>query len=100
MNSIIKELIRRREAGTLDASMGRGLLPKCYPCVSSKLVAAAEVQLGFPLPALLREIYLKVGNGGFGPGCGLVGLEGGSLLHWDHGDLAQTYLADRGMRTR
>src|SRR5215467_14269416 len=37
-------------------------------------VAQAEVQLGFELPALLRRVYLEVGNGGFGPGYGLFPL--------------------------
>ena len=41
---------------------------------TAELAAAAEAQLGFPLPALLRQIFLEVGNGGFGPGAGLFGL--------------------------
>lgn len=34
----------------------------------------AETLLGFPLPTLLRRIYLEVGNGGVGPGYGLLPL--------------------------
>lgn len=50
--------------------------------VGSKLVAraspdhvrAAESELGFPLPGDLVDLYLNVANGGFGPGCGIIGL--------------------------
>lgn len=40
-------------------------------------VAAAEVRLGLGLPTLLRRLYLEVANGGFGPGSGIVGIQGG-----------------------
>lgn len=36
-----------------------------------------EQLLGFPIPPLLRRVYSEVGNGGFGPGYGLTGAEGG-----------------------
>jgi hypothetical protein len=42
--------------------------------VTMEELAQAEEQLGFALPALLRRIYLEVGNGGFGPGYGLFAL--------------------------
>jgi hypothetical protein len=35
----------------------------------------AERELGFPLPPTLRRIYAEVGNGGFGPGSGLLPIE-------------------------
>lgn len=31
------------------------------------LIEATEAKLGFRLPDLLRQLYLEVGNGGFGP---------------------------------
>ena len=37
-------------------------------------VRAAEADLGFSLPALLRRIYLEVADGGFGPSDGLLSL--------------------------
>jgi hypothetical protein len=40
----------------------------------------AERAIGFKLPELLRAIYLKVGNGGFGPEYGIVGTKGGAKL--------------------
>lgn len=36
-----------------------------------------ERQLGFALPPLLKRIYADIGNGGFGPGYGLIGLTNG-----------------------
>jgi hypothetical protein len=45
-------------------------------------VSAAEGRLGFLLPALLREIYSEVGNGGFGPFYGLLGLPRGATTEY------------------
>jgi len=35
-------------------------------------LARAEAELGFALPPMLRRVYLEVGDGGFGPGGGLM----------------------------
>jgi len=48
-------------------------------------VQEAEALVGTHLPLLLRRLYLEVGNGGFGPGYGLLGLAGG---HDDQGRTA------------
>jgi hypothetical protein len=47
------------------------------PPATVAVVAEAESRLGFPLPSLLRDVYTLVGNGGFGPAYGLIGLPGG-----------------------
>ncbi|PWU51223.1 hypothetical protein DLJ47_21785 [Micromonospora sp. S4605] len=47
---------------------------------SPAAVAEAEELAGRPLPSLLRRLYLEVGNGGFGPGYGLLGLRGGHRM--------------------
>jgi len=39
---------------------------------------ASERELGFPIPELLKLVYEKVGNGGFGPGYGLMGIRSGA----------------------
>jgi hypothetical protein len=45
------------------------------PPASPAAVDAAERQLGFPLPPLLRAVYTRLGNGGY---ClRLIGLDGG-----------------------
>ena len=38
----------------------------------------AEASLGVALPPLLRRLYVEIGNGGFGPGYGVLGLVGGA----------------------
>jgi hypothetical protein len=45
-----------------------------------------ESRFGFPLPPLLKRLYMEVGNGGFGPGYGLLGL--GDGFRDDQGDTA------------
>ena len=47
-------------------------------------IASAEAALGLTFPPLLSRLYREVTNGGFGPGGGLVGLQGG---HVDAGGL-------------
>ncbi|WP_206184445.1 SMI1/KNR4 family protein [Thermoactinospora rubra] len=48
------------------------------PVLSSEDIARAESTLGFPLHPLLAQLYKKIGNGGFGPEYGILGLtEGG-----------------------
>lgn len=51
---------------------------RASPPASPAAVARAEAALGFALPTTLRAIYLDVANGGFGPGYGVMGVEGGS----------------------
>ena len=46
------------------------------PPASAGELAAAEAALGFCLPALLQAVYSQVGNGGFGPGRGLLPIHG------------------------
>jgi hypothetical protein len=52
-----------------------------YPFASPDDIAAAESELGFPLPPLLRDVY-GVANGGIGPGHGLypIGEGEGTLV--------------------
>ena len=52
----------------------KALLHKVPPPVSLVELEIAEKKLGFQLPSLLRALYLQIGNGGFGPGYGLIGL--------------------------
>lgn len=47
------------------------------PPVSDESWRQTEVAIGFSLPPLLRELYVRVGNGGFGPYC-LRGAIGGA----------------------
>jgi hypothetical protein len=51
---------------------------KVRPPARAQVVDAAERDLGFRLPELLRAIYTQVGNGGFGPAYGFLGVKGGA----------------------
>lgn len=42
------------------------------PVLLSGALEALERQLGQPFPALLAQLYTEVGDGGFGPGYGLI----------------------------
>jgi len=60
-----------------------------YPPVAEGAICDAERAIGHPIPIILRECYLKIGNGGFGPGYGIIGLREGYTS--DFGDLVETY---------
>ena len=44
------------------------------PPIPLERLAMAEAEFGFSLPEFMRQLYLQVGNGGFGPGYGLFPL--------------------------
>ena len=77
---LLSALLKRRKDCSLASSFRSGLLAehgKRIPigtCLPENEVKRAEDLLGFRLPELLREIYLNVANGGFGPGYGLIPL--------------------------
>jgi hypothetical protein len=60
------------------AEEARNTRPWGWPSLPEPLDAAgihrAEATLGFPLPALLADLYLRIGDGGFGPEYGLLPL--------------------------
>src|SRR4051794_16156157 len=47
--------------------------------VAPGAVKEAETLMGFRLPDLLCKLLTQVGNGGFGPGCGLFGVDCGQV---------------------
>ena len=59
---------------------------------SSESIDKAENELGFPLPDILKFIYLNVANGGIGPGYHILGVFGGHAS--DEGDtISELYTA-------
>lgn len=48
-----------------------------FPPATEKQILKTEQQLRFALPPLLRLLYTRVANGGFGPGYGIIGAIGG-----------------------
>jgi len=47
---------------------------KSVPVLGKADAEASEQALGFSVPELLKLVYQRVRNGGFGPGYGLMGL--------------------------
>jgi hypothetical protein len=65
--------------------------PRRFPPATEASIEEAEAGLGFSLPPLLRRIYLEVGNGGFGPSDGLIGVSGGAVTYAHHYDIVEWY---------
>lgn len=80
---LIARLKRRLRNPQCVTSVGASTI---YPPVTDALVTAAEARLGFRLPPLLHRLYTQVGNGGYGPGYGIIGLEGGAVFQFPWGD--------------
>lgn len=74
--------LKARMTNPLLATDGAHILqPTIAPPATMAAITAAEDELGFALPPVLRRIYSDAGNGGFGPGYGLVGIRDGVLDH-------------------
>jgi hypothetical protein len=70
----------------------RALIPE--PPADEAELAASEQILGFVLSPLLKRLYLEVGNGGWGPGYGLMVLSA-SELEDEEGSAVAHYLFHR-----
>jgi hypothetical protein len=83
MQSSDERLIQRLQERNADrerAITGGIHPPRAIPPVAAKALQTTERAIGFKLPELLRGIYLKVGNGGFGPEYGVIGTKRGAKL--------------------
>jgi hypothetical protein len=63
------------DEGWVNSSTGEPVAFIGDPPASLESLERVESELGFRLPDLLRRMYLEVGDGGFGPGYGLLALE-------------------------
>jgi hypothetical protein len=55
-------------------------------------VLEAEAAIGFPVPVVLRRLYLEVANGGFGPRSGIMGVRGHEYFTGgDYADIVECY---------
>jgi hypothetical protein len=81
--------IRRGERSGLTAFPD----PTLPPPTTAEAVRAAEEAVGFRFPPLLGRLWTEVGNGGFGPGYGLLGIEGGFADELQGLTTAQLYLS-------
>lgn len=92
MRCVVQELKERLTNGQLGSDATG--FAKVFPPLAEEIIAEAEQNLGFRLPTTLRRIYAEVGNGGFGPAYGLLGLRGGAINEAKH-DVVQLYEAYR-----
>jgi hypothetical protein len=56
------------------------VIPEIGPPASWDQLERCQASLGFHLPKLLRRLYTEVGNGGFGPGYGLLPVPNGPAM--------------------
>lgn len=76
MEDLVERLAERLRKSPKSLDVVGNEFRACPPA-EEHAVVGAEKRLGFDLPQTLRRIYLKVANGGFGPGYGVLGVEGG-----------------------
>lgn len=77
MGTNLIELIRDRISGSgaiNDMAEGLSPAPQIYTAVTEGDIEVTEMRLEIELPPLLKRIYTEIGNGGFGPGYGLLGI--------------------------
>src|SRR5262245_46492423 len=75
MSELLVDAIRRRaRAASLPTAGGRLAGTEDAPGLSVPALDRAEEATGCTLPPLLRDVYMRIGNGGFGPGYGLLPL--------------------------
>jgi len=83
MRASDQDLIQRLQDRNADRERATdgGIHPrKPIPPSPTRGLQVTEREIGFELPELLRTVYLKVGNGGFGPQYGIIGTKGGAKL--------------------
>ena len=69
-------LIQGRASSLRAGRAGGGAL--AFDPASAEAIGAAEESLDFALPPFLKRVFCEIGNGGFGPGQGLLGVAGGA----------------------
>jgi hypothetical protein len=93
-DELIARIQRRADVRRTQTYHPQAARPPRYPPATAAVLSDAERRLGFPLPPFLAEVYLRVGNGGFGPGYGLIGLPGGHTGDAG-GSIVELYESDR-----
>lgn len=92
MEELVQRLAERLRRKPKSKDVLGDVFRACPPAIEEAL-ASTERRLGFGLPEPLRKIYLNVANGGFGPGYGVMGVEGGFTDDMGHtvADLYESY---------
>jgi hypothetical protein len=86
MDDLVRR-VRSRATSAEPTDCGRAT-ETTYPPVGPTSIAKAENATGYRLPLLLVRLYSEVGNGGFGPDYGLLGIDGGAGNEGGHDALA------------
>jgi hypothetical protein len=74
------EAIRERAARSeLRNDFADRFGPEVSTPATTAAVDNAERAMGYALHPFHRRLFIEVGNGGFGPGAGLIGLPGGAM---------------------
>jgi hypothetical protein len=68
----LRDRIRREPSVDMDSCPPT----RPNPPVPEQAFARAEAEIGFRLPSLLRALYTRVADGGYGPGTGFLPLAG------------------------
>jgi len=74
MNSLISKLCERAADPSLATDEAANIPVEARATLDDESIERAESSLGRRLPGLLRDVYRHVGDGGFGPGYGLLRL--------------------------
>jgi len=92
MEEVVERLSDRLRRNPLSLNV-IGYKFRACPPTTKQVVGETEERLRFRLPQTLRQIYLTVANGGFGPGYGVMGVEGGFVDDLGHSvaDLFEAY---------
>jgi len=95
MDDIVAATRQRLETKVTD--LGQSWRPRLISSEPPDF-ASDESRLGFALPPLMKRIYKEIGNGGFGPGYGLIGLSNG-VPNYDGRTAPEIYESLRGSST-
>ena len=92
MDDVVKRLASHLRWNKKSKDVVGGIFRACPPAAEKDIIAT-EQRLNFNFPERLRKIYLSVANGGFGPGYGVMGVEGGFTDDLGHtvADLFEVY---------
>jgi hypothetical protein len=74
MPNLVAKLRERAANAVLATDQASATSGHVGPAADEESIVRAETILGRHLPGLLRDVYQQVGNGGFGPGYGLLRL--------------------------
>ncbi|MBO9478323.1 hypothetical protein J7382_12325 [Shimia sp. R11_0] len=75
---ILNKVLLRAQIASKRTDFSDVLSSSVFPRLSAKDLSDSVLELGFEPPALYVAMLQSIGNGGFGPGYGLMGLVGGA----------------------